>query len=888
TVDEALYCKLMTLKWLNESYQEFLIPRLGGFHTTMNFMKSIGQHMQSTGLMEVWVDSNLLGQKTAENVMAGKGYEKSVRAHKITAQALWEIVLPQFLEYLQIEGTDLKHDIEEAEKSPNDDCLTNILSTKRFRNALSEFGESHATDSNFMLWWEYLNMVRVLLMFIRAQRDGLWDLHLTAFSNMLPYFHRYDHTNYAKWGVIYLAEMKQLPEEIAEQFQLGNFVVKLGKARFNQVDPDQAQEWLNGTGKRSGGIVGITKNISALSRWSLSFSMRTEISLKTRELYGLKLDDSLTHKEASKSRRQKDLESEESVVRVLRRFGVFAEDSMTRETLENIATKDQATEEITNALLQAKHLGQKQVEEFVHDRLTSSSEGTSKPFSDPLKKNKPLTFTNVYDAPKESSQKGKTVKADRSILQRLLIAYEAGRHVDLEEILKHELMSVPLSLAETSGNLRGGQKSLLIDQLTQDIVCPSKIDIPESATLVIDGQALVHVIGKPKSAITFGDYANVFVGSVFQSGTEYSRIDVVFDRYYEHSTKSGTRLKRKKAVKAIRRIIGSRDVPLPQDWHGFLSHAENKADLARFLSEELETRSHANKTVVVAGGFVDETRVVCNDAAVDITQLQGCHEEADTRIVLHCINSATETIVVSARDTDVLLLLIAHYPDIRCQDLWMRAGTSQQPKFISITKIVETSCLDSSDAKLLLPFHSITGCDTTSFLAGHSKKTALRTFYQHKDLLRNLGVDPLTEETLDKAETFVCRLYKVADVSTTDKARVILFKKAMRPEILPPTSDAVRLHVKRAHFQALVWLQATALRPTITSPTTLGWEIKNGHMTPTLTSLPPVPESCIQLITCGCTTRCSSLRCKCRKSNLFCTGACKCIGDCMNAQSEQH
>ncbi len=108
TVDEALYCKLMTLKWLNESYQEFLIPRLGGFHTTMNFMKSIGQHMQSTGLMEVWVDSNLLGQKTAENVMAGKGYEKSVRAHKITAQALWEIVLPQFLEYLQIEGTDLK------------------------------------------------------------------------------------------------------------------------------------------------------------------------------------------------------------------------------------------------------------------------------------------------------------------------------------------------------------------------------------------------------------------------------------------------------------------------------------------------------------------------------------------------------------------------------------------------------------------------------------------------------------------------------------------------------------------------------------------------------------------------------------------------------------
>lgn len=170
-----------------------------------------------------------------------------------------------------------------------------------------------------------------------------------------------------KWGVIYLAEMNQLPDEIAEQFQLGNFVVKVGKARFNQVDPDQAQEWLNGTGKKGGGIVGIIKNVSALSRWSLSFNLRTEIALDKKELYGLTLDDSLI-KEASRSRRQKDSKSEERVVQVLRRYGVFAENRMPCETLENIAIKDQSTEEITSALLHAKHLGQKQLEEFVQDR----------------------------------------------------------------------------------------------------------------------------------------------------------------------------------------------------------------------------------------------------------------------------------------------------------------------------------------------------------------------------------------------------------------------------------------------------------------------------------------------------------------------------------------
>ena len=48
-------------------------------------MKVIGQHMQSTGLLEIWTDSGLLGQKTAENALMGKGHEKAI--HKITAQA---------------------------------------------------------------------------------------------------------------------------------------------------------------------------------------------------------------------------------------------------------------------------------------------------------------------------------------------------------------------------------------------------------------------------------------------------------------------------------------------------------------------------------------------------------------------------------------------------------------------------------------------------------------------------------------------------------------------------------------------------------------------------------------------------------------------------------
>ena len=106
TADEQLYSKLMELKWSQEDHS-FLIPRLGGLHTSMNFMKAIGQHCEGSGLLELWVESDLLGSKTAERVLAGKDYEKGMRAHKITLQAMWSLLMPQLMEYLEEHNKDL-------------------------------------------------------------------------------------------------------------------------------------------------------------------------------------------------------------------------------------------------------------------------------------------------------------------------------------------------------------------------------------------------------------------------------------------------------------------------------------------------------------------------------------------------------------------------------------------------------------------------------------------------------------------------------------------------------------------------------------------------------------------------------------------------------------
>ena len=68
-----------------------------------------------------------------------------------------------------------------------------------------------------------MEMVSTLLMFRRAQRDGIWDLYITSFKKMIPFFFQYDHQNYARWGVIYAAHMTQIPSEIRNEFVKGDF-----------------------------------------------------------------------------------------------------------------------------------------------------------------------------------------------------------------------------------------------------------------------------------------------------------------------------------------------------------------------------------------------------------------------------------------------------------------------------------------------------------------------------------------------------------------------------------------------------------------------------------------------------------------------------------------
>ena len=119
-------------------------------------------------------------------------------------------------------------------------------------------------------------------------------------------------------------------------------------------------------------------------------------------------------------------------------------------------------------------------------------------------------------------------------------------------------------------------------------------------------------------------------------------------------------------------------------------------------------------------------------------------------------------------------------------------------------------------------------------------------------------------------------------------SRVTLFNKGKDPDSIPPTSDALRLHMGRAHYQTNIWLNATAPPPERLDAEAYGWE-RDPYSSQLKPKLLLLEQVCTELLQCSCNT-CATRRCKCRANNLKCLPSCGCssttCGNTKNAMED--
>ena len=69
------------------------------------------------------------------------------------------------------------------------------------------------------LWIDCLmKAVFLIMMYVRAEREGGWPLHLASVKLMLPYFFAAAHPNYARYDLYYLRSMEKMPESAQGKF----------------------------------------------------------------------------------------------------------------------------------------------------------------------------------------------------------------------------------------------------------------------------------------------------------------------------------------------------------------------------------------------------------------------------------------------------------------------------------------------------------------------------------------------------------------------------------------------------------------------------------------------------------------------------------------------
>lgn len=894
-LDQAIYSKALQIVWKESQRFNKVILRLGAFHTTCVMLGVIGKRFDDAGLRDVLIESGVIAPGSINGVMTGKHYNRATRIFRIVYEALHRLRFLSFAKSLNQEDSDLLKITSQmlSDKAADTPNAAEVLKDNSFNlvhQKYEEFCTSHSTPM-FSFWSSFLEMMQVVLNFIRATRTGDFRLHLASIRSMLPWMFAYDRTNYMRYCTVYWLQMMSLPEThplIYHKLCEGEFVVQRSKANtFGQVACDMAiEQTFNRDTKSAGGIVGFSLNPGAVERWTLSSPERAATVAVCRDLAGM--HDTTTWQHKDQSRLQQD---EQDVIKVMETFNGFLNPfSHECEDLVHLTAGHVPEGDVSVDILGAKAKGQEAFLTFVKERLLTEQVD----FFAPMKMLKTKTFKGAKKVVKVSSNLA--LQEDRSLFGNILVVNnKLNRQVRLEELFQYSLGTYPYALATSTGGLVKTMKSKLLHLLERDNESSDLDKIPGKLAWIFDGMAILQQLAS-SNASTFGEFASqVFDILISVTRTRNcKRIDFVTDRYLPHSIKSAERGKRSSAGDIRVKIISSTQKKTIQ-WKKFLANATNKTELVEFLVKEWEKAYYTPKlqgvNLFVAHG--EMCHRLSSDGNVTIVQevqdLFTTQEEADTRMFLHASNASKDhdAIIIRSPDTDVAVLGITLNHAIPAK-LYLDIGSKNQRRLLNLGEIA--SSLGEMRAGALLGFHAFTGCDAVSSFYGKGKSKGFALFQTDDDsacAMSQLGsTQNVSDSLMDACEKFVCKLYGSNVITSVNTLRFELFTRTRaKSRMLPPNKDSLTFHVKRANYQAFIWKRALEAKPKIDDPPGHGWKITGEMLEIEWMRLPPAPDAILELMSCNCKRDCSNNSCQCRKNNLHCTDACGC-DKCVNQMEE--
>jgi hypothetical protein len=816
-VDLQLFKVAIQIKWSDPTRWKYLLVRPGGMHTLMSFLGCVGVLMKDTGLEDILN----VAYNGVSSMLSGKAWPKALRGFRM--------VLTGLLSDYVLAGIDTYDAIEEKL-------------------------ESARSSKTGCLWVDcFIYPVLLAHMFIRAEREANYVLHIYCLTRMVPYFFAAGHWNYARYITWHLIEHQtELDEEALAMFHMGHHVCRHSSGSWNAVFSDQfGEQTYIRHGKAKGGLVGMTLSPDQVTRWVLSHHICNTVSLAMDSMFHDHHDDKYEakkdrHKDEGKERKKLDTSDRKKIQQELRKYPhpLHQED---KEVLFNIVNGHVADGKVNvhNAL----SIGNSMAAEFkgtlptgfykaIHSKVVTM---------ETMKKGIKIGDKTIYDMEK--------------LYGRLLVISQR-RDITLESLFCFELAPLPSSIFDEYGSLRKSAKSRLVHKLAV------WVEEPEPEVDVIDGNEMLYQITWPKTG-TVKDLMQNFTRAVER---EHDVI-VVFDRYLEGSIKTHERLRR------------------------------TGATICHKLSLTLETRLPARDSIMKSAHNKKELiKVFCAENDSQNVQMVGeensvyKHEEADCNIISYVkflIIQGHRHIHVVADDTDIFALLVFF-----CWKWQYAAQISMRKSDGRVIDINATAQKLGHKSLQLLAVHAITGCDTVGYLFGKGKADAVSIMMKHEVGLEVLGEqDSNTSDVITAGHKFMSILYKEKQSHTTtsmnELRHAIFVSRKDTPKIksLPPTDPALNENIMRAHLQTMLWKASDQLEPPDVNISDFGWDIVNGIPNPRTGVSKVAPPELMKVVACSCRAQnaCSKKTCSCNKAGVSCTSFCKCMAqDSCNNPHTKH
>ena len=106
---QAIYAKSLEILWKNQDEFKRVVLRMGAFHVSCCFLAVIGKRFDGAGLIDLFIEAEILGAESVSGVLEGRHYNRAVRVHKLFMEAFMHIQWEEFENWLNTENKQIEN-----------------------------------------------------------------------------------------------------------------------------------------------------------------------------------------------------------------------------------------------------------------------------------------------------------------------------------------------------------------------------------------------------------------------------------------------------------------------------------------------------------------------------------------------------------------------------------------------------------------------------------------------------------------------------------------------------------------------------------------------------------------------------------------------------------